>query len=184
LGTLLFALAHLMVAWFNGVDFHEQTALLATGALFGVGLNLALYALPAKDDSKRMGALVKDWFRERRQASQAAARTLRNRAGALILDGVWRIAVAALVAVSAQLLAFAVDPAGPAATITRIGSHYRLYFGKLPNLHGLVTERPVLTAMFDVVSVAVLLVFGIAWGLRVAIDRYERREELERLAVE
>lgn len=158
LGTVFFALAHLVVTWFNGVDLGDQAALLGTGALFGVGLNLGLYGQPTSDRPRPV------WMR--------------------ILDWVWRLVIVAFFTAIAQILVFAADATWPAATVTRSASHYRQYFAKLPALHSLVISHPRGTPLFDAVVVGILLLLGIAAGLRVAVERHERRQELERQAID
>jgi hypothetical protein len=156
LGTLFFALAHLVVTWFNGVNLGEQAALLGTGAIFGLGLNIALYGEPVQDGAKRIDILSLRWL--------------------------WRPAIVVLFAVLAQLAVFVAGGTWPAATVTRNAGHYRGYFSMLPVLHRLVRSHQRGTTLFDVIVVAVLLLVGISLGLRIAIERYRRRQELENRA--
>ena len=143
---------------FEIVDLREQAGLLGTGALFGLGLNLALYAQPAPGDSKRIEVAIFEWL--------------------------WRVAVAALFAVVAQFAVFVANGSWPAATVTRNSGHYRQYFSKLPGLHSLVISHPQATSMFDVTVVVILLLAGITVGLRVAIRKHRRRQELENRAID
>ena len=138
LGTVFFALAHVLVAWFNMLEMREQALILATGALAGFGVNLGLYGQPAAG-----------W---------------RQKAKAWLL----RLGAVALLPVAAQLIVFDAGRDWTATAVTRQALSYKTYFNWSSRLVQLVEANRPAVALLDIIIVANLLLFGMTFGMDVA----------------
>ncbi len=137
LGTLFFGLMHLLVGWFNGLNFSDRSLILVAGALTGFGVNLALYGLPKAGWHQGIGK----WL--------------------------LRLLAAALPALFAAGLVMAAGHSWAATAFTRTGAHYRDNFGQYVEVFKLIDENQELFSYLDAVLAGILLAAGIAIGWRV-----------------
>jgi hypothetical protein len=134
LGTLFFGIAHVAVAWFNGIPVSERAIIIASGTLTGLGINLALSAQPRIG----LGQPVASWL--------------------------LRLSAAALLAVLAQWLVLTTGHEWPATAVTRTGTVLRDYFGRYPRVYNLIDNNLNTFTYLDAALFGVLVTLGIAIG--------------------
>jgi hypothetical protein len=137
LGTLFFAVAHALVALFNGLPLPEKALILGTGLLAGLGVNLALWRQP---ETNGQGCLI-GW--------------------------VLRLVTAALLAILAQWIVFSSPhPEWTATAVARDGDSYARAFSSIPELSQLIQRRQDSMTLFDAAVVGIVLTAGAAIGLQ------------------
>jgi hypothetical protein len=141
LGTLFFSIAHIAVAWFNGISLVERAILIASGTLTGFGINLALYGQP------RIG-------RGQRTASWLL-----------------RLATTALLAMLAQWIVISAGREWAATAVTRTGAQLRDYFGRYASIYTLIDNNLNAFSYLDAAIFGVLVTLGIAIGWQILVKR-------------
>ena len=137
LGTLLFGVAHALVALFNGLPLPEKALILGTGLLAGLGVNLALWRQPRTNGQ---GCLI-GWM--------------------------LRLATAALTAILAQWIVFlSPHPEWTATAVARDGESFARAFSSIPELSQLIQRCQDSMTVFDAAVVSVVLTVGAALGLQ------------------
>ena len=143
LGTLFFGLAHLTVAWFNGLNPAKAPLVAPMGLVAGLGLSLALYGQP------RVG--------------------LRLRIRSWLL----RLTTAALTFVLAQAVSIVTRDKGGGIAIAWTGNFYRAALSGSEMLwwQQIITSYPQwfdYLALLDAALVGIFLTIGITAGLVLA----------------
>ncbi len=159
LGTVLFSIAHLLVALLFGMEFRRQAYRLATGMLSGLGLAFALYGLGLH--SRRLR--ITSWLL---RAGTAAAALLLAQFLAMAWAGAWEVRK------FRASVEFSVDPSFYQNNLSRCAWFQSLHEWSQSRC-GLYAGD--LLALVDAAVVGIVLVIGMVLGLVVAtrlLDRY------------
>jgi hypothetical protein len=136
LGTVFFGVAHIAVAWFNGISLSERAILIVSGTLTGFGINLALYGQPGIGK----GQHAVSWL--------------------------LRLAAAALLSILSQWLIISASLQWPATAVTRTGAQVRDYFGRYEGIYNLIESNLDAFSYLDAALVGILVTLGITIGWR------------------
>jgi hypothetical protein len=143
LGTIFFGLAHLAVAWFNGVSLSQAPLVAPMGFVAGLGLSLALYGQPRAGWRLDLGR----WL--------------------------MRLGVAAVTYVTTQSVFFIAKDKGPAIAIACASSFYEAEFSRFQVMwwQRFMNSYPEwfdYLALVDAALVGIVLTLGITAGMAVA----------------